>query len=84
MVPTCLSTEHGSVFGKDVLAVSSLLMLRPHLINSLPYTTAVIKEVLRLFSPMRAGRQGKKSVKLADDQGNIYPTDGAIVLIFHN
>ena len=75
--------EHDSVFGTDISAPSTLLTSRPHLINSLPYTTAVIKETLRLFPPASASRQGKENVNLTDDQGNICPTDGAVVLVFH-
>lgn len=79
-----IRAEHDLVFGTDVSAVSSLLISQPHLINALPYTTAVIKETLRLFPPASASRQGKKSVNLTDEQGNICPTDGAMVLILHN
>ena len=79
-----IRAEHDSVFGTDVSAVSSLLILRPHLINSLPYTTGVIKETLRLFPPASAMRQGNQNVDLTDDQGNICPTDGAMVWVLHN
>jgi len=75
--------EHDSVFGTDISAISTLLTSRQHLINSLPYTNAVIKETPQLFTPASASRQGKKNVNLTDDQGNTYPTDGAVVLVFH-
>jgi cytochrome P450 len=53
-----IRTEHDSVFGTDISAVSSLLISRPHLINSLPYTTGVIKETLRRLRHKVAGLQG--------------------------
>jgi cytochrome P450 len=58
---TKLRDEHDSVFGTRVDLASSLLLESPHLLNSLPYTLAVIKETLRLYplaSTMREGRRG--------------------------
>lgn len=55
-----LRDEHDSVFGTDVDSAASLLKKSPHLLHSLPYTLAVIKETLRLYplaSTMREGRQ---------------------------
>lgn len=40
--------EHDAVFGTDAAAAPSLLRQSPHLLGSLPYTTAVVKETLRL------------------------------------
>ena len=42
--------EHQDVFGSDLTHTSSLLSTDPSLLNSLPYTTAVVKETLRIFS----------------------------------
>ena len=44
-----LRREHDSVFGSDLTQASRLLSFNPSLLNSLPYTTAVIKETLRIF-----------------------------------
>ena len=43
--------EHDHVFGKDPAAAAQLLREDPNLLNSIPYTLAVVKEVLRLWPP---------------------------------
>ena len=78
-----LCAEHDAIFGKNITAISSILEKQPHLINNLPYTTAVIKEVLRLFDPASCSRQGNPNVNITDDQGNTCPTDEAMVWIVH-
>lgn len=70
-----LRAEHDAVLGTDLAAVPSLLETQPHLANSLPYTTAVLKEALRLFPPAGASRAGKPGVSITDDQGKECPTD---------
>jgi len=58
--------EHDEVFGTDPTQAAELLKESPHLLNKLEYTLAVIKEVLRLYPPASAVRQGEK--------GYIFPT----------
>ena len=79
----CLCREHEMVFGNDSAAVPSMLGNQPHLVNNLSYTSAVIKEVLRLFPPAGSSRQGKSGVSLTDDQGNICPTNDTVVWMNH-
>lgn len=52
-----IRAEHDEVFGTDHEAISSQLRASPHLINKLPYTLAVIKEVLRFQPPASTVRK---------------------------
>lgn len=82
---TRLRKEHDHVFGKDVSQAPDLLIKRPHLTNELPYTTAVIKEALRLFPPAAAIRDGLPGAFLRNPKNSdTYPTDGCAVLVPHN
>lgn len=47
-----LKEEFDAVFGTDVAAVGDILRQSPQLVNSLPYTTAVLKETLRMCPGM--------------------------------
>jgi cytochrome P450 len=78
-----IRAEHDELLGTDLTAVPTLLKEHPHLTNSLPYTTAVIKETLRLFPPGGCARAGKPHVDLVDDQGHICPTEHAFLLTVH-
>ena len=79
-----IRAEHDRLLGPDLSAVPSLLKQQSHLTNHLVYTTAVIKEALRLFPPGGCSRQGSPSVDLIDDQGNPCPTrDTAAVFTIH-
>ncbi|KAI0848483.1 cytochrome P450 [Daldinia vernicosa] len=73
---TKLRAEHDAVFGADITETANTMREQPHLLNRLPYTTAVIKESLRLFPPASAMRGGQPGVYLQDDKGNRYPTEG--------
>ena len=66
--------EHDKVLGTDVLAAPSLLKEQAQITENLPFTTAVIKESLRLFPPGGYSRTGNANVDLHDDEGNCYPT----------
>ncbi len=70
--------EHDKVFGPDFSLdnVSRTITDNPTLLNQLPYTLAVIKEVLRIFPPAGSIRSGRSGLFLADEQGQQYPTEG--------
>ncbi|ESZ91579.1 hypothetical protein SBOR_8049 [Sclerotinia borealis F-4128] len=78
-----LIQEHDSVFGTDIKAISELIKTDSTLLKQLPYTTAVIKETLRLFPPASSIRQGMKDVDLVDEEGNRYPTENCMVYMLH-
>ena len=79
-----IRAEHDRLLGPDLSAVPGLLKQNAHLTNHLVYTTAVIKEALRLFPPGGCSRAGSPNVDLIDDQANRCPTkDTAAVFTIH-
>ncbi|KAF2812734.1 cytochrome P450 [Mytilinidion resinicola] len=82
--------EHDSVFGSDYSTehVTQVISSNPTLLNQLPYTLAVIKEVLRIFPPAGSLREGRSDLVLADENGQQYPTEGCHIwvlsLIMHH
>ncbi len=44
-----LRDEHSHVFGDDIMATVDMLRESPFKLNELDYTTAVIKETLRMY-----------------------------------
>lgn len=84
--PECMArvrAEHDSVFGTDLSAVPTAIVQTPHLLNQIPYTHAVIKEVLRLFPPASSLREGAPGVDIVDPHGRRYPTRGTFVWVIH-
>jgi cytochrome P450 len=69
--------EHDSVFGPVVSPEQYIERIRnnPVQMNQLPYTTAVIKEVLRIFPPAGSIREGETGLILQDKKGYQYPTE---------
>lgn len=75
-----IRSEHNQVLGKDLKKAATMIEEHPKLLNDLKYTTAVIKEVLRLFPPAASSRQGKPRVSIQDDHGTVCPTDDVIMI----
>ena len=75
-----IRSEHDQIFGKDVSKAATLLEEQPQLLNELPYTTAVIKEALRLFPPAATSRQGKPGTSIQDDLDTVCPTDDVMMI----
>lgn len=78
-----IRAEHDAVLGADIDAVPQKIIDSPHLLNSLPYTLAVIKETMRLFPVANGLRKGSPDFEIVDAKGNKYPTDGFSVVISH-
>jgi cytochrome P450 len=79
IISSRMRTEHDQVFGAHVPSAPRRIIENPELLNQLPYTTAVIKESLRLFPPASMLRNGKSGFEIIDDDGNALPTDGCYV-----
>ena len=69
--------EYDEVFGTDVEQTPQLIRTDPHLLNKLPYTVAIIKEILRLYPPASSVRKGLPGFFLHHD-GKQYPTEGKL------
>jgi cytochrome P450 len=76
-----LRAEHDAVLGTDASQATTLISSDPSLLNKLPYTSAVIKETLRLYTPINSVRQGTPGYLLVHpDTKKNYPTDGWYVM----
>ncbi|CAG8960151.1 hypothetical protein HYFRA_00010630 [Hymenoscyphus fraxineus] len=77
-----LISEHNNILGPyhDTKTLSSLLSSNPHILNELPYTTAIIKESLRLHPPASTTRAGLPGASLSSC-GQQLPTDTFLVWI---
>lgn len=74
-----IRAEHDQVLGPNPQDAGSLLSKSPHLLQSLPYTLAFIKETLRLHPLASNIRQGSAKVVLKHE-GCSYPTEGCILI----
>ncbi|KAL2070212.1 hypothetical protein VTL71DRAFT_13238 [Oculimacula yallundae] len=71
--------EHDSVFGPSSNAAEAIKKA-PALLNEIPFTLAVIKEVLRLYPPAMSARQGRKGAFLTTN-GTSYSTENTMVCV---
>lgn len=73
-----LKEEHSEVLGPDPRQAAAVLSETPHKLYDLRYTTAVIRESLRLHSIGQSFRLGSPDFQLQAN-GEQFPTDGFIL-----
>lgn len=81
-----LRAEHDSILTPDASNAASIISHSPHLLNKLPYTTATIKESMRLFPAASTTRRGEPSFTITDPRNGLrYPAspDMLIWLVSH-
>lgn len=71
--------EHNNVFGSEPAAALEEIHKDPHKVNQLPFTTAVLKETLRLFPPAGSMRIGRAGAYITDESGKKFPTENCNV-----
>ncbi|KAH8811289.1 cytochrome P450 [Xylogone sp. PMI_703] len=74
-----LRTEHDTVLGTDPRDAAHRLTENPRLANDLVYTTAVVKETLRLYLPASSVREAPPGTMLRGSDGKLYPTDNCLI-----
>lgn len=79
----CLRAEYDEVITSNISETASLIVAQPQLLNKLPYTSAVIKETLRLFPAPSSTRAGEPGIFVQGEDGRQYPTEGCLVWSVH-
>ncbi|KAK8137610.1 cytochrome P450 4V3 [Apiospora sp. TS-2023a] len=75
-----MRAEHDEVLGPDPKQAKDVISQNHHILNELRYTTATIKETLRLRTPAGTFREtGGDDFRLVGKDGVVYPTHGAVL-----
>ena len=74
--------EHNSVLGSDLSQTLATVTTNPYILNQLSFTTAIIKEAIRLFPAASSTRDGEPGFYITEN-GRQYPTEGFIVWSLH-
>ncbi|KAJ6020568.1 cytochrome P450 [Penicillium herquei] len=75
-----LRHEHSEVFDADLAKTQEILRSNPHKTSKLAYTTAVIKETLRLFPVGFGARKAKPGIDALQYNGKSYPTSNQLII----
>ncbi|KFY10150.1 hypothetical protein V492_05163 [Pseudogymnoascus sp. VKM F-4246] len=77
--------EHDAVLGSDPNEAGERLTEDPKLANALPFTTAIIRETLRLWTPAGSVRVApKKGTTIVGLDGRSYPADNCMIWSANN
>ncbi|KAH7348303.1 cytochrome P450 [Rhexocercosporidium sp. MPI-PUGE-AT-0058] len=79
-----LRKEHDQIFGRDVENAAEKLRSNPKLESEMTFTLAVIKETMRLYTPVGSTRMGKPGFDIVYDfEGtrHFFPTEGSMVYL---
>ncbi|KAI1367951.1 cytochrome P450 [Xylaria arbuscula] len=77
-VKEALRAEHAEILGADPRLAADVLRSHPYKIKELRYTTAVVKETLRLHALSETFRQGTVGFNFTID-GKDFPTEGCMI-----
>lgn len=72
--------EHIAILGPDISEHGRRILEKPSVLNAMPYTTATIKETIRLWSPIGSTRLGEKGFCIKHN-GELFSTEGCMVYI---
>ena len=78
-----LRAEHSSILGPDASYAATRISQDPYLLNKLLFTTAVIKESMRLYPAASTTRSGEPSFTITDPRsggGLSYPADPSTLI----
>ncbi|CAG8975013.1 hypothetical protein HYALB_00012146 [Hymenoscyphus albidus] len=73
--------ELDQVFSADRRQISERITQKPALLKEIPYTTAVIRESLRLFPTVSSTCDGERDFFVTDSHGRRFPTENFLVWV---